>query len=187
MTIVKVEVCGVEGQGRNVTLAKQDAMRRIARILEMDYNPEYIVIRDQWALVYATPHGYNVVMPSEKSGKLYGHGHGELGPRDELVKATRLNLLQLTWTPADNMKHPEATEQENRELASWFEFQLRYKAAEEAGATDTEAHNYAGKNPQTPELWQDGYACGECAGCAPGQRKGLCIKVPSWRRILGDA
>jgi hypothetical protein len=170
MTTVKVEVCGVEGAGKNVTLAKQDAMRKIRASLALNYNITYIRIRNMSAIVYASPSGYSSIvlpedLPDSKCQSLYGRGALPNETREEVVADARRNLLQLTWTAADGTRHPSATEKENRELASYFEFQLRYIEAEKRGADSNDAHSYAGRNPQTPELWQPGYRCGECEAC----------------------
>lgn len=170
MTTVKVEVCGIEGRGRNVTLAKQDAMRKIRRSLELNYAVTYVRIRNLATVIFATPHGYSsVVLPEEheepKCQNLFGRGASGDESRDDVVADARKNLLQLTWTAKDGTSHPCATEKENRELASYFEFQLRYAEAEKRGAGSNDAHNFAGRNPQTPELWQPGYRCGQCEAC----------------------
>jgi len=54
-TKVKVEYYGVEGEGRNVTAAKQDAGHKIQKMLGGSYAPMYITSDKQTAVVFRDP------------------------------------------------------------------------------------------------------------------------------------
>lgn len=160
MSTVSIDYFGMHGTGRNVTEAKRDAGAQIQKALNLDYSPHLMTMRGFTMMVYADPRaGYvRIILSDEtgtmKDGTVYGAwGGSDSWDRSARIREARMELLHLTWEHSDGMRHPLATDKENKELASYFDFQLRYRDAKSRGMNDHDAHSYAGRNPGRPELW----------------------------------
>ena len=153
MNSVTVKYYGVDGTGRTVKEAKVDAGRKIEAAFDRNYNPEIVKIGDEIGLLWATPFSYCYRIITDTKGILFGSFRE--GEREGVKQEMRNHLLQLSWKPEYGLNHPDASKDELRDLQSWFEFQLRYKAAKSKGMSDNDAHDYAGRNPARCYLWKE--------------------------------
>jgi hypothetical protein len=158
---VNITYYGMEGTGRNVTDAKRDAGAKIERALSGDYTPDLVSYRGQAILIYRTPGGWNSCVLSDSAGLRNGPCYGTTYPgsysREDVIREAREHLAQLTWTPEDGLIPPPFLK-DRRSLSdykTWAEFQLRYREARTRGMDDNDAHSFAARNPQRPELWKE--------------------------------
>lgn len=150
----KAVVCGIAGYGRTLREAKENAMARIEEILEnlrRDSVPRVVHHRGLIGLVYRNLDGIGYAIVAEpdtgvRTGRLWTttmlpDGDG----MDEGERALKRHLAQTGWRYEDGTEPPDilADERDRSEFRSWAAWQLRYRAAREAGASDAEAFRIA--------------------------------------------
>lgn len=153
---VTIDYFGMQGTGRNVTTAKKDAGAKITAALSGDYNPAIIECRGTAALIFRTPTGWMWRTIVDEDGISHGvvYGNGGYGEKQEVVDTVRYHLAQQAWQPEDGETPALSLDKSQRyEFSRWVEFQLRYREAKERGMDSTDCHDYAGRNPARPELW----------------------------------
>ena len=154
---VRITYYGMDGAGRNLTEAKQDAGRKIEASLAGDYNPVLLSCRSYQVLIYREPGGWcflTVATPNNgpKNETLYGCPNYK--DRYTALRDARTHLAQIAWQPEDGELPPiKLDRSQTREFSSWATFQLRYQDGITAGLSQHDAHAYAGKDPSRPELW----------------------------------
>jgi hypothetical protein len=156
MKTIKINYMDYEGEGKTIREAKIDATRKIQSALKrLEQKPVMIKMRDYSALVYPSLYGWEV--RKWKDGENFNASGVNLSCTDKegTIQDCKKHLAQLTWTIEDGLNHPDLTINENKDLSSWFEFQIRYKMATNKGMTDQDSFDYAGKNPARPEIWKE--------------------------------
>lgn len=161
---VHITYYGMDGSGRNLTAAKQDAGRKIEAALTGNYNPELLSCRGMSILVFRQPSGWDHVITAlsnnPREGTLYAGGN--YPTRQDAVNAAKNHLAQLAWECEDGVNPPiELDRNETREFKTWATFQLRYQNGLSNGLSKDDAHAYAGKDPCRPELWMSEAATAE--------------------------
>jgi hypothetical protein len=153
---------GMEGTGRNVTEAKKNAGHKIEKALSGDYTPLILVWRDHAYLVYRDPESgwRSRLIADDESGICAGPVWGTISPdgddKNKIVADCKLHLAQLGWEENDGKEPPTILPNSHHgDFIEWAEFQLRYKEARRRGMSDNDAHSYALRNPQRPELWKE--------------------------------
>jgi hypothetical protein len=162
MAKVQVEYCGMPGEGKTLTAAKQDAARKAEDALKGDYTPTLLCVGDQMGLLFRTPQGwFGERITGYKSGLIYGSSYG----LDQQAARIRFsyNLAQLAWTPEfisryfggsddDFIKYAigEGKDKESRqsasELRSWIKWQRGYRELRARGISENGAHNIVSGN-----------------------------------------
>jgi hypothetical protein len=141
----------MDGEGRTLTEAKKDAGRKIEEALARPYQPMFLQVREERAIVWTNPYGFCYGL-LEKGLPVMGSGISHCSSREDALQAARRHLLQITWEFTDGTSHPYGSAEENRELESWFKFQIAYRVSRNRGMTDLEAHAYASSNPRMEDL-----------------------------------
>jgi hypothetical protein len=149
---------GMDGEGANRTEAKLDAIAKITRANEGNYNPAIIQWRGYICLVWRTPDSIRTGIIAEPEGvraDVCGHSiHGN--PQDpykafiDIVRRSKAHVAQLGWKPEDQLTVPEILEGDRemiKEHERWARFQLRYRDAIGQGLSDTDAYSFASKDP----------------------------------------
>jgi len=140
MPTVRVEYYGVEGEGRNVTEARADAGRKIAKAIRGSYDPYYLHLGRESAIVYRTPlYGWSyALLDNRESGTVFGTTMGE--PFEETLQSARKHLAQLAWDGCNDQECLDFVEKSDRgEFQRWLDFQNAYKVARAEGLSDTDA------------------------------------------------
>ena len=170
MATVTINYCGMEGTGRNVTDAKQDAARKIMAALSGSYNPAVLECRGWTILLWRTPDAWYSRIIQQKGEPVTNSPstNWEGDDREEAIRSARAHLAQLAWRHADGLAVPRTDEdveialdqRQRGEFLSWAGFQLAYRAARERGMSDTEAHQWACHHPVQPHGEQAAVAVG---------------------------
>ena len=139
---ITIEYMGMEGQGETVTKAKQDAGRKIERMLEGYYTPEIIgtIGESYCALLAREPkHGWGYhILKAGDSGPMFLQCNDP--DRESARRSVRRHLADLN----NDIEFIAETDQEGR--ADWHhkqEFRRRYAEARAQGKSDPEAHAIA--------------------------------------------
>jgi hypothetical protein len=164
MATVRVTYYGMDGAGRTVTEAKQDAGRQIERALEGSYEPTILASRGMAIMVWRDPYGWRASFITDG-----GDDKGNGGFRDRLSYSTgkdrkaaleeaMMSLAQLTWDGSELLS-PCLGDAESlakrrdvdgramlAEFRSWRGFQLAYKAARAQGVPECDCHRWACEN-----------------------------------------
>jgi hypothetical protein len=76
-------------------------------------------------------------------------------PGRPLVESlAKYELVDFAWLPTDGLTIPCALPGADiQNMASLLEFRLRYADAKSRNLSEQASHDYAGRNPTTPELW----------------------------------
>jgi hypothetical protein len=157
MNTVSVTYCGMEGTGRNVTSAKQDAARKLESIMHGSYNPALLECRMNTILVWRDTQGWHsrVIQTPGNPVTNSPSYNWEGNDRDEAVHNARAHLAQLAWTFDDGLSVPRTdadteiilTPSQREDFFRWAGFQLAYRDARKAGMEDCQAHEWACRNP----------------------------------------
>lgn len=147
---VTIQYFGMEGTGRTLTEAKQDAGRRIEKAVTGSYLPFVQSYRGQSVLVWRELERWQFRLLTDyetgavRDGFVYGCGAGQ-DTFDDVVKAAKYALAQTTWQPEDGDFPPDFLKSEDirREFKSWAAWQLRYRAHRANGMSDVDAHRAA--------------------------------------------
>jgi len=149
MTTVSLEYLGVHTSGKNVTEAKQEAARMVEHAMKADYTPSVIIGRIYSSLIYNTPSGwmYTTTRNAELTSGIntvHSCATGEDNKLD-LIRRVSLHLAECNWSHDQPDTSPLLADypHEQREFASWCNWQRGYKAARESGMSDSEARNAA--------------------------------------------
>lgn len=158
MKQISLEYYGVTGKGATVKEAKQDAGRKIEKIVEGDYTLRVVRTKRFTAVIWNTPNGWVsriITTPEEQMiNRVWpSQYHGE--DVESAMDRVAYHLCQLEWKPCDTEPALELPASYKAEWESWVSFQRRYAEARRKGMSDTDAHAYAVRNPTRPELWAD--------------------------------
>lgn len=138
-----VNLYGMEGEGRTVKEAKEDAARKIEHALNSSYIPRLISFRGESCLIWRTPRGLNSALLH--NGKIEGICMYTTDSTDEIEESVRFQLAQLCWDEKEDSS-PILGDLRAYEFTSWVRFQRRYKEATAQGKSDHEAFTYAHLN-----------------------------------------
>ena len=150
-TKISLEFCGMAGNGRTVTEAKQDAARKLTKLVEDLYqNPEIISCGGYSKLVWRDAHGWQSALIQTPDGGIamgggcYGHDD-----RANAIKNARYHVAQNAWSHdvADDRAFAESAGLDREKIAdlvSWCGWQRRYKEAIARGHSPEVAHAVAG-------------------------------------------
>lgn len=156
MKTIKIDYMGYEGEGKTVKEAKLNATKKVQSALKrLEHKPILIKMRNYSAIIYPAAYGWESKKWKDGEDPDNSGTNLNCGDQKETILDCRKHLAQLTWIIEDGLNHPGLTIEENKDLVSWFEFQIRYKKAIDQGLTDQDAFDYAGKNPSRPEIWKD--------------------------------
>lgn len=141
--LISLTYCGMEGSGRTVSLAKQDATRKIEAALEGSYMPSVLAAGDDMAVMWREPCGwyYGFI----RNGQIGGFSWHK--DRDECERTVRRHLgrnaTDYRTCFSDSGVHPIVlNERDRREIAGECEWQRKYQAARAAGLDDQNAMHF---------------------------------------------
>jgi hypothetical protein len=152
MATVRVTHIGMEGEGRTLAAAKQDAARKAEAALTGEYTPHYVKHAGSIAVIAREPQygwGYRIIYPdSSTSDALFLQGQGGTANSKKDV------IESAAWHLAQNAGHYDGLEaiipaKRRNELDRYFESQARYKEAIDRGMSDEEARSYAFGTPSS--------------------------------------
>lgn len=133
--------------------AKQALFDELCRESQMDHHVLAVVVRGLTGVVFVS-HGKYAGAIIRRPGVLY-YGLG-FDSKTDAFNALHEQLVMATWDwKKDGCAHPDATEKELKRMKDCYEFYVRNDAARRAGLNSHDAHSYAGRNPDRPELWKD--------------------------------
>lgn len=144
MTNHRLTYCGMEGEGRTVALAKQDAARKINAVLDGSYAPVCIPGRVTIGIVFRTTFGWSYRIVERAGVELSTCYHPSEG-FDSADRACRSHMAQNEL----DLDHPfdvptYLTDKRDRsEYIDYAAWQLAARAAQTQGLTDTEIHAWA--------------------------------------------
>jgi hypothetical protein len=153
MPQVTVTYYGVEGTGRTVTEAKQDAGRKIEHSLSGSYTPRIIGNPAEVAvLIYRealTGWVYRLIGPviqpdltSDSCTPIYGYN--ATPTREACERDARRHLAQIQWGSIGRASANTITDPSDRaEHERWMDWQFGYRAAKERGLSDEECREAA--------------------------------------------
>ena len=158
MKQITLQYYGVTGTGKTVKEAKQDAGRKIEKIVQGDYTLRVVRTKRHTAVIWNTPDGWvsRIITGPETQdiNRVWPSAHHPEGV-EEAMDRVSFHLCQLEWKPCDTEPALELPPAFKAEWDSWVVFQRRYAEARKKGMNDTEAHFYAVRNPSRPDLWAD--------------------------------
>ena len=162
MAKVTVTYVGMEGTGKTLAAAKQDAAAKAEAALTGDYTPEIIAFRGVVALVWREPTGWCSTLLQYpgiefRTGRPHCTG-SYYDKRKEAIARTKQHVAQLAWQESDGTESPllaDASPAERSEFRSQAEFKLRYLEGRRKGIPERDLHDYASRNPWRPEVWQE--------------------------------
>lgn len=153
-TRIRLDYCGMAGEGATVREAKADAARKLtALVQDLESGPRLVRFGACASLIYRDARGWvTVLLDSEgsakPSGPIYGSSHGHESLDDALVSAAR-HVAQLEWrktVPSDAEFFRAALEAARlaprlrptllRDLMDWANWQRRYAALAAEGLDD---------------------------------------------------
>lgn len=152
MATVTVTYCGMEGTGRNVTQAKQDAARKIEAVLSGYWSPVLIRGRKYLMLVYREPNGWRskLIDPRDTKARIVDTVYGNFIPgstQDEAVADASRHLAQVEIdldAPDPFFPPPYLThDRDVREWRSYVAWQLAARHAQKLGMSDNDMHRWA--------------------------------------------
>jgi hypothetical protein len=165
-----LEYCGMPGSGPTVKEAKQDAARKLERLVnDSSKDPVVVACGSYASLVWRSAYGWCSSLISSPDGfykRLSPCYYGSTSTRDEVIENARQHVAQLAWTPEveDDVLFASAagiTAGRLVEFLSWVAFQRRYKRAIALGLNDNDAREVAGGMMPMPEVRPNHYAGGE--------------------------
>jgi hypothetical protein len=141
MPTVRIEYYGVDGEGRNVTEAKQDAGRKITKAMSGSYTPRVLSAGGETIIVFRSPDGwrYGFLRDGDLSGL-----QGQADDREEVERHARKHLGSnvtdwRTCFDADGVDQIVKDARDRREIATSCKWQRDYHTAKDAGLDDTNA------------------------------------------------
>lgn len=154
---ITLEYCGIPGSGPTMAKAKQDAARKLERlVLDCRHGPIMITMRGWSALVFRGPESWSIGLVFTKGAAHNGPFCYTIGFNDleNAQYAAARNIAQLAWTPSVTSDEDFAAEASRlvrradntrlyAELLDFIQWQRRYAAARAAGHPDSEAHEIA--------------------------------------------
>lgn len=147
---IRLNYCGMDGEGRTVTQAKCDAAGKIRTLLSGDWQARCIYGRRILTFVWRDINGwcYKIIDPADANGQdeiIYGVRSGSLADID---RRARSHMAQWEHDMDRPFEVPTyLTDKrdigEYLRLAAW---QLAYRQARADGLSDTDAHEWACHN-----------------------------------------
>ena len=133
MKTIKLEYCGMAGEGRTVREAKQDATRKIESFLSASHEPVFIKWKGEAVLLWHTPHGIVSSYIHPDTERLSGTcHHGLSSSMDDCVSDAKWNLATITADIESN-DCPSIIANDRyraREYFHWLGFQRAFRHAE---------------------------------------------------------
>lgn len=135
---VTITYCGMEGTGANVTKAKQDAARKIEKVLSGEWTPFILNHHGCIGIVCRTTipgyeWGYKLFQPAtDASQNLHLASH--YSDREEAISAAAWHIAQNAGTYAGLERWIAPPKQ--RELDDYFAWQAEYAKAKKEGHPD---------------------------------------------------
>ena len=144
MKQISLTYCGMYGEGPTVKEAKQDAARKIEKVLSGEWSPKIISHCGLYSIVYRSPMGWFYSSP-RSFNETTECTMGSFETVEEAERSARRHMGQNLWSPADGLRVPGCVVHpvDIQFLTSWCKWQLAYKSATEAGASNEEARNMA--------------------------------------------
>lgn len=172
---ITMDYYGMSGTGATVKEAKADASRKLQAAMEGDYLPYLLTLRDEMAIVARDPvsgWGYRLIHSDRKPVTECWLNQGYGDSRDEVMLNCARHLIDNVRQVGDTFDNsPDltafidalpgrkiATELRRWSASDWArsdEFQTRYRQAVAMGLSSLDCHDYAGRNPMRPELWNE--------------------------------
>lgn len=179
MATVRVTYCGMEGEGKTLTAAKQDAARKAEEALTGDYTPVLVQRRGIAALVYREPAGWRTqVIVDEQRAVRGGAVWGGYEDKEDATQSALYHVVQLAWDGEEGDALDDLAKGLDRrrldDLRGWVRFQLLYRRAVECGLADHLRHGWA--------CWHGGVDRFDAArrdGPKPGDWCGPGVQVPA--------
>jgi len=147
---VYANLYGAEGQGRNKTEAKKDAIATIEKTFAGQHSPIIISWRGNIGLVWRELADVcsGVVVFSNSTPKNGPLNRGVTCHNNDIDGAARImrqHIAQLGWTFADGESAPNILKDESEKdnFRRWARFQRKYRELRLAGVPETECHAQA--------------------------------------------
>lgn len=157
---VKVDLYGMEGHGRNITEAKENAGEQIRQVLDGRWEPACILAGNLVAFIWREPGGWGYRIVSASESRMF---HNCVSDDDykETERACRMHLAQNLMDMADpksfdlSMSVVE-NHKDRREHAHYIEWQVCFRAWHDAGVDRDECHRLCGSVGGWGRTWPDG-------------------------------
>lgn len=140
MKIITIEYLGVDGRGKSVKSAKEDAVRQIQAILkDIETGPKIIALGTLTAVIARTKHGWQYQFIDSIGCPHSGYQTAELAE-----KRARLHAAQSLFGQTE-VSHIDLIKDEHDKIfyLDWVGWQHRYQEIRFKGYSDTEAHRLA--------------------------------------------
>lgn len=156
---VTVDLYGVEGTGRTVTEAKQDAGTRIESFFRGSHTPEVLHWRGYVALAHRLPgldwcYGLVATPEGVREGPVMSLSGTGYATAAECLKDAGRHLADLGYQEEDDLTPPPflVDPKDVAEFVRKVKWQRRYTLARGSGLTDWQARHWAGHAPGF-DLW----------------------------------
>ncbi len=146
---VRVNFHGVEGTGRTLTEAREDAGKTIKARMTGTYTPEIIAHKGYTLLLWRDLYGWNFsILTDHETGKLRsGFIYGCSGSQtfEDARNAGAAHLARCAWEYGDGSDAPDilTTKEGRQQFTDWALWQARYKTFRAQGCDDSTAHRKA--------------------------------------------
>jgi len=140
MKTIKVEYCGMEGQGATVREAKQDAQRKAEQFIKDSENGPYVLQTDGHAIiVYRHFHAWAYRIIGPKFGNCESLCHYN---KEHVIRRAKYHLAQALSSVGD-VRTDVCDAKDQGELIDYFKWQQRYQDFKAKGFNDSECHRLA--------------------------------------------
>ncbi len=155
MATVRVEYCGMDGEGKTLTAARQDAARKAEKAITGTYDPTILQSRGWIILVWRDPHGWrhSILREKEETRCRLSYSSGS-DDYDAVFAGALADLAQLSWDGQEEHSpilqgndFAGLTKEDQRrvlgDFKSWRGFQLAYKSPAAQALPECDRHRWA--------------------------------------------
>ncbi len=155
MATVRVEYCGMDGEGKTLTAARQDAARKAEKAITGSYAPTILESRGWIILVWRDPNGWRESIIKDEEGVRKNSGYSSGVEYADAYHGALMSMAQMTWDGQEKyppilediaLRHPVKGSDGRRLLSdfdSWRGFQLAYKSPTAQALPENDRHRWA--------------------------------------------
>lgn len=161
---VKIEYCGMEGNGRNLTEAKQDVERKLSNFVRDSYRMRIVNVGQYSALIWRAVYGWSYALIRDPEGmrELQGSNSGDENFEGTLRQVIK-HLVQLDWDPrtlAECEQVPEiiTDPRDRREMRDYKRTYVHWHLLQRDGFSSEDAWEIACRHPGRAEISDPQYS-----------------------------